>query len=320
MSVSDELRTTARELLQSGRVELFLAWSRGSLPLTASPVFITDPDQADTLLFDVTCGANLSVYFTKDSGQYRNRKVGVAVKGCDARSLVLHMQENQIDRNDVVIVGIPCNGVIDRKKALKITGGREILHLTESGDEVVLEGDGFSVTAARNDILATSCLTCSHPDATECDVFLGRAEERADNDLEDRVRELEEMTPEQRWDFFREEYDRCIRCYACRNVCPACYCSECFVDQNDPHWIGNTCDVTDTLIFHIIRNLHVAGRCVECGACARACPVDIDLMLLNGKAAKEIRQRFGVSAGLDPESRPPMAEFREDEKQDFIMG
>jgi ferredoxin len=92
------------------------------------------------------------------------------------------------------------------------------------------------------------------------------------------------------------------------------------VDQNDPQWIGKTPEITDTMIFHVIRNLHVAGRCVECGACERACPMGLDLLLLNRKAAREVEERFGYVTGLDPDEKPAMADFREDEKQDFIMG
>jgi ferredoxin len=321
MSVTEDLRSCVRGLFEEGRIDLFIGWERGSGAPAATPAFIEDPAEVDRLVFDATCGNNLSVFFTKDDRQYAGKRVGISVKGCDARSLVLQVVEKQVDRGNVVIVGVPCEGVVDRKKALRKTGGREVLELAESGTGFVLKGSGFEVRAEREEILSSSCLVCVHPDAREFDVFLGdpREEVRVEDRLKD-VREFESLPSSDRWARMEREYGKCIRCYACRNACPSCYCKVCFVDQNDPRWIGNTCDFTDTMIFHLVRNLHVAGRCVECGACERACPMDIDLLLLNRKVAAEVEERFGDVAGMDIGGKPAMADYREDEKQDFIMG
>ena len=321
MSVTEDLRSCVRGLFEEERIDLFIGWERGSGALVATPAFIEDPAEVDRLVFDATCGNNLSVFFTKDDRQYAGKRVGISVKGCDARSLVLQVVEKQVDRGNVVIVGVPCEGVVDRKKALRKTGGREVLELAESGTGFVLKGSGFEVRAEREEILSSSCLVCVHPDAREFDVFLGdpREEVRVEDRLKD-VREFESLPSSDRWARMEREYGKCIRCYACRNACPSCYCKVCFVDQNDPRWIGNTCDFTDTMIFHLVRNLHVAGRCVECGACERACPMDIDLLLLNRKVAAEVEERFGDVAGMDIGGKPAMADYREDEKQDFIMG
>lgn len=321
MNVTVKLRETIKKLISGDKVDLFISWGMGTLPLSATPVFITEEKEADNAVFDITCGNNLSIYFTKDSRQYSEKRVGIAVKGCDARSLVLNILENQIDRDRVVIVGVPCHGVLDTKKIREKTGEKEVLEVIEDGDTVIVKGADFDITLERSDVLSSSCLTCIHPDATEYDIFLGEA--RAEVSNENRRVELEEfgaLSSQEKWDRTTAEYERCIRCYACRNVCPSCYCSECFVDQNDPQWIGNTCDFTDTMIFHVIRNLHVAGRCVECGACARACPMDINLLLLNRKISEEVKERFGDTAGISISGKPVMGTYREDEKQDFIMG
>ncbi len=318
---TNDLRKAIRELLTEKKIDLFIGWEKGTLPLSATPLFITAGDDADKAVFDITCGNNLSIYFTKDRKQYADTKVGIAVKGCDARSMVLNILEKQIDRENVVIVGVPCHGVLDKKKVLAKTDGREVLDLIDEGDKVILKGKGYELSVDRNEILSSSCLACIYPDAQEYDIFIGdaRAEIQNENRLKE-IEELEALPSSERWARTQAEYEKCIRCYACRNVCPSCYCSVCFVDQNDPGWIGNTCEFTDTMIFHIIRNLHVAGRCVECGACSRACPMDINLLLLNRKIAKEVKDRFGDIAGLDINGKPAMVDFKEDEKQDFIMG
>ncbi len=321
MNTTNELRKNIKSLIAEKKVDLFLGWEKGSLPLAATPLFVTAEDQADKAIFDVTCGNNLSIYFTKDKKQFEGRKVGIAVKGCDARSVVLNILEKQIKRENVVIVGLPCNGVLDRKKVLAKTDGREVLELIDNGDTVIVKGNGFDLQLNREEVLSSSCLACIYPDAQEYDFFIGEARGEVPN--EGRLKEIEEfqtLSSLERWEQTRAEYEKCIRCYACRNVCPSCYCNVCFVDQNDPRWIGGTSEYTDTLIFHVIRNLHVAGRCVECGACQRACPMDINLLMLNRKVAMEVKDRFGDIAGLDINGKPAMSDFKEDEKQKFIMG
>ena len=321
MNMVNDFQKAIKELLADKKIDLFIGWEKGTLPLSATPLFVTTEDEADRVVFDITCGNNLSIYFTKDRKQFADKKVGIAVKGCDSRSVVLNILEKQIDRENVVMVGIPCHGVLDKKKVLAKTDGREVLELIDNGDTITVSGNGYELSLDRSEILSTSCLACIYPDAQECDIFIGepRTEVPNENRLKE-IKEFEALSTSERWAQTCTEYEKCIRCYACRNVCPSCYCNVCFVDQNDPGWIGNTNEFTDSMVFHIIRNLHVAGRCVECGACERACPMDINLLLLNRKVAMEVKDRFGDIAGLDINGKPAMVDFREDEKQEFIMG
>ena len=323
MNVNDELRDAAKKLLADGGADMVIGWGRGSLPMSSTPVFAATEEEADGLIFDATCGSNLAVYFTKDRRQLARdgKKTAVVAKGCDARSLVLYIKERQIERDNVVIIGVPCDGIIDRSKISEMTGGREVLEFSDNGAKVSVKGKDFELDIPREDVLSDSCLSCAHPDAEMSDIFVG--EHRGRGEVKDQyaeVEEFEKLSISKRWERIQKEYSKCIRCYACRNVCPSCYCSECFVDQNDPQWIGKTLDFSDTMIFHVIRNLHVAGRCVECGSCERACPMDIKLLLLNRKVAKEVAERFGMETGVDLDAKPAMSDFREDEKQDFIMG
>lgn len=146
------------------------------------------------------------------------------------------------------------------------------------------------------------------------DVLVGKAPKV---DIEDDawadVAELEAMTPSERLAFWTREFDRCLRCYACRQACPGCYCFECLVEQVDPQWVSIAHGVSEKAFFHIMRAYHLAGRCVECHACDNACPVHIPLSLLNRKIAKEVERLFDYTAGGDADTPPPLATFRKDE-------
>jgi len=319
----NELRQKARELLTTNEVALVIGWGRGSLPLTATPVFIDKPENVDQLIFDETCQNNLAVYLTKDKRRLvkNAEKIAIVVKGCDARSVVLYTVEKQIKRENIIIIGMPCQGVWDTSKIANKTGGREAEELLLDGDNLQLKGQGFELEVLKEDVLSRSCLSCAFPDAPVHDYFIGTPRKKVDVENEFQVvEEFEKLSADERYEAMTTEYSKCIRCYACRNVCPSCYCNECFVDQNDPQWIGKTPEVTDTIIFHLIRNLHVAGRCVECGACERACPLDLELLTINKKITREIKERFNYTAGLDIEEKAVMASYCENEKQDFIMG
>ncbi len=318
----DKLHEKVKSLLEEKQVELVIGWGKGSLPLTATPVFIKDTKDVDQLIFDHTCRNNLTMYLTKDKkslGKIHD-KIAIIVKGCDSRSVVLYAVENQIKRENVVIIGVPCSGIIEKKKISELTNDMEVLSTQIEGDHIIIKGRKEEFKFKLTEILSDSCLQCRYPDAIEYDHFIG--EPRGEIDINDEysvVEKFQEKSSKERWEAVKEEYSKCIRCYACRNVCPSCYCNECFVDGNDPQWIGKTPEVTDSIIFHLIRNLHIAGRCVDCGSCVSACPVDIDLRLMNKKVEKEVKERFNYVAGIDINEKPAMASFCEHEKQDFIL-
>ena len=132
--------------------------------------------------------------------------------------------------------------------------------------------------------------------------------------------EFSELPRKERKDYFYNEVSKCIRCYACRNVCPACYCVDCFVEETLPAWIGKTTNISDNMTFHWTRAIHVAGRCVGCESCARACPMGVDLTMLNRKLAKDVKDLFNIETGLDMEQELVFNEFKLDDPQPFLLG
>jgi len=150
------------------------------------------------------------------------------------------------------------------------------------------------------------------PVGIEPDILVGRVEE--DREEQERVaaelRRLERMSASERWDWWDQQFSKCIRCYACRQVCPFCYCEKCIAEENQPQWIDRSSSPQNNRSFHIIRASHLIGRCTNCGACDRACPVDIPLSVLYGKLAAEVQEVFGYVPGTDLEATPALITFQ----------
>jgi len=154
----------------------------------------------------------------------------------------------------------------------------------------------------------------------EPDVQVGQVEQDLDKDAQIRARieELEALPASERWNWWRQEFSKCIRCYACRQACPFCYCEECIVDENRPQWIGKSPLPRNNTSWNVIRAFHLVGRCIGCHECERACPVNIPLSLLNTKMAAEVEEMFGYVTGTDTTAVPALATFQVDDTNDTI--
>jgi len=110
----------------------------------------------------------------------------------------------------------------------------------------------------------------------------------------------------------------CVRCYACRQVCPLCVCERCVAEKTQPQWIESSPHARGNLSWNITRALHLAGRCVDCGECERFCPVGIPLTLVNRKLQEIVAERFDYKVSEDPENQAPIGGYRLDDEQEFI--
>jgi formate dehydrogenase subunit beta len=280
--IQEGIQVRARELLSLGEVSCIIGHER-SPKGRVRPVFVYDEAGAGRLVWDQTCHYNLMVYLRDQITPTRRKdeppRVAVVARPCDVRMLNVLIHEGQVIRDSVFVIGVACPGMVN--------------------------GDG----------LAEHCQRCKERVPVFYDALVGNppkvdvpAEAWAD------VAELEAMAPAERLAFWTREFDRCIRCYACRQACPGCYCFECLAEQVDPSWISIAHGLPQKAFFHVMRAYHLAGRCVECHACDQACPMHIPLSLLNRKIAKEVKALFGYIAGGDPETPPPLATFRKDEE------
>ena len=307
--MQERLKNKALELLKSGTVDRVLGWKTGEFFYDLTPAVFTNPEEIEKeFVFSPFSGANLSKYLIAESR--KGGKVAAFLKPCDTYSFTQLQKEHRILRENVYAVGVQCEGMCDIEK-LRSAGFEGIVGVREDGDQLDVETLYGDKTVSRQDMLLERCKVCKSKKMISCDEIIGQQGEEADTDRFSQVAQLEAMSPEERFEFWRNELSRCIRCNACRNVCPACSCEKCVFD-NANSGVRNkaAADSFEENLFHIIRAFHVAGRCTDCGECSRVCPQNIPLHLLNRKFIKDINELYGTyQAGSDLETVPPLTSF-----------
>ncbi len=300
--LTSDLIKIAKEKLASGAVQQVIGWRRGLFDEDVTPSTFKDAaDLEKNFVFNKYCKANLSKYLVKITRAIEtaktttrtnnamakqrdpnaaeapipNEKVLAFLKPGDTHSFCQLLKENRITRDDVYIVAVPCSCEMD---------------------ESVKEGEG--------------CDHCRNKKHVVYDEVFGKAREEAIGDPSrfEGVEKIAAMSADERHEFWKNEFSRCIRCNACRDVCPACTCEKCVFDNNALYTSQKVAQVPfEESLYHIIRAWHVAGRCTDCGECSRVCPEHIPLHLLNRKFVKDIDEIYGpYIAGSDMETKPPM--------------
>lgn len=306
-------------LLEEGKVDCVLGFEAGSLRFATTPLLTNDPAMVDRLVINPFITSNLAVFLPDLKG-----RVAVVAKGCDSRSIVSLIQDHKVSRETLVIVGVPCSGLIDIKKIEKLSGReREAIDgITVEGERVLVSAGGEKLEFLVKEVVFDHCLACELPTPREYDVLLGEPTHPRDKESQTKSREaisrLKGMSAAARWAYWRGEFGRCIRCYACRNACPVCFCERCFVEETEPAWVQPIARWQDNLIFQVTRNLHVAGRCTDCGNCERACPVGIPLRSLSREVYDIVGDLFGYQAGMDKEAAPLLGCYQATDIEDFI--
>ena len=309
--MQEQLIKRAKELLADGTVQKVVGWQKGLFDEDVTPAVFASAEELDKgFVFNKYCAANLSKYLVKITREIEikksttrmnntmakqrdpnaaeapipQEKVLVFLKPNDTYSFTELLKENRITRDDVYAIGVPCQDTLD--------GGEP-------------------------------CLNCLNKKPVSCDELIGVDAEVAEVEstrLEE-VAKIEAMTAEERYNYWQEQFSRCIRCNACRNVCPACTCEKCVFDNNALYTSQKVAETSfEESLFHIVRAWHVAGRCTDCGECSRVCPQNIPLHLLNRKFIKDINEIYGpYQAGSDLETRPPMLTFKEEDPEATII-
>lgn len=315
----EKIREMARKLLECGEVDMFIGYSAGSEVMRTVPVFINRPEDADQLVFSPFCVNNLVKYLL----DYRNipGKIAICVKGCDSRAVNRLIQDNQLERERIVVLGIPCPGMLDENIVGEVVDSdARLLDVSMDKESFNLKTDRGNHILRRDRYLMEKCLRCQKNNPVVYDYLIG--EELPQNGLEDQfsdVKKIDGLSVQEKSDYWDRQFSRCLRCYACRNVCPVCTCPECVFDQAQPGWVDRANNLSDNTAFHLVRAFHVAGRCVDCGECQRVCPVKIPISLLNRKILHDLKDLYGTpTPGLSPGDTPALGGFHTGDPEEFI--
>jgi formate dehydrogenase subunit beta len=306
----------AAALLADGTVGKVYGWKRGEFDWDVTPSLFETIDELESdFVWNDFCGANFSKYLVNETPK-SDKKLLVFLKPCDTYSFNQLLTEHRFDRNKVYAIGVPCDGMADIEKIKNAADG--ISSVTSDCVNLIIntlyDGD---ITIPLADVLPDRCINCKSKKHVAYDELLGEDGEILNPNRFDEVEKIEAMSPDERFAFWQNELSRCIRCNACRNVCPACTCEKCVFDNPDSG-VENKAAATsfEEQMFHIIRAFHVAGRCTDCGECSRVCPQHIPLHLLNRKFIKDIDNFYGeYQAGEEVGSQSPLVNFNMDDPE-----
>ena len=311
-----ELINRAKSLLEEGHVARVLGWKKGENVWDAEPAFFESAEALDAFVYNGFCGANLSKYMIEAAKL--EGKTLVFLKPCDSYSFNQLLREHRVDRDKAYIVGVGCKGKLSINKipfdGILNVSGADYPNAADMLQVETLYGDQ---TIAYKEAMLERCHVCKGKEHVVYDELIGESCDTVDADRFAEVERIEGMSPEEKFAFFQQELSKCIRCNACRNVCPACSCRKCVFDSTafDSAQKANSTSFEEKM-FHIIRAFHVAGRCTDCGECSRVCPQGIPLHLFNRKFIKDINALYGeYQAGSDLETKAPLTCFTTDDAE-----
>ena len=285
-AVTDAVLARAKELLSNGTVNRVIGWEKGLFEDDQTPRVFTSVEELDKdFIYNDYSVATVSKYLIKETK--KEGKILAFLKANDTYSFNQLVKEHRVNRDNVYIVAVPSNGEAQKGK----------IHVVY--DEI-MDTDG-KISAKKEE---------SQED-----------KEAFNKERFEMIAKLEAMTADERFAFWQNELSKCIRCNACRNVCPACTCEQCVFD-NPKSGVSQkaAADSFEEKMFHIIRAFHVAGRCTDCGECSRVCPQNIPLYLLNRKYIKDVDEIYGeYQAGEDTETRAPLNTYNTEDAEPSIV-
>ena len=300
----------AKQLLESGEVARVVGWKKGDFCYDPSPACFETVEELNDFVYNWFCGANLSKYLIEIAK--KEGKTAVFLKPCDTYSFNQLVKEHRIKRENVYVIAVECMAKLDIQKIK----AKDVAFVTDV--EVVEKDVKVSMLYGETvlykpEVVLDKCAVCNKTHQVKDEEIILHERPEKDVNRFAEVEKLEAMTEDERFAFWREQLSKCIRCNACRNVCPACSCIKCVFD-NPASGISAKAndDKFEEQMFHIIRAFHVAGRCTDCGECSRVCPQNIPLHLLNRKFIKDIDNLYGeYQAGETAEGKTPLTSYTE---------
>lgn len=330
------IRTALFKMLETGLVEKVLAFACGLDEKDIRPILIEDKKDVSRIVLTSYYPYNLSRLLKNYLG--KGVKIGLVVRSCDARACVELAKRNQVNIDNIYLIGIECSGVADPASSPEMAGDLYIF-----SKEMIAGGEKKPIDEK---LIRSNCLRCEYPVPSMADIscritpektfvtvnskkgeeIIAAAEiiaeqeespsreqlkERADQYQEKDFSSLKEMKPDDRLNYWLKQFDKCIKCYGCRNACPICYCKDCYLEAD--RILVKRGELPPERMFHLTRLAHVADSCINCGMCESVCPMEIPLSRLYHMLYKELSTVFKYEAGLDPKSPPPLGSITEEE-------
>lgn len=282
---SRRLAEIAARLLEEETVEAVLGLRYNPEAGWPTPYCARNPEDAVRLVWNEACYTNLAFYLTEMRG-----KTAIVAKPCDVRSIINLISENQLDRDNFIIIGIECEG---KRKDGKPAPGCDACPSSIPGFwDIAIGADGSD---------------------TWCDLPMAQTGENV-------TQWAKKSTVEERFDRFLKEINQCILCYACRQACQGCYCVSCFMDRKATPWEQIDADTGSKIAFHLTRAMHLAGRCTDCGACEKVCSSGVNLKYIYKGLSEFVEETYGFKAGVNPEATPVMNRYEADDPQVAFLG
>jgi len=289
------VRDCARSLLEQGEVGMVIGHRAAAPYGRGVPAFVTEPGEAGQLMVGPQCQVGIGKYLLDQTRATRGR-VAVIGRGCDILAARRLIADNRVAPDQVLLLWVPCAGRAVPEAMAK--GGAVARHclqcdvrLPEPGqDGIEIIGAHLAGALASASLVGEGCLEATAP-------RIAPAGPGADNAGD---------AGYERWSGW---FEHCLRCYACRATCPACNCDICVLESRSPQWVERSTALPQQFMFHFIRAMDVAGRCVNCGECERACPAGIPLMDLQQLVAADITELFGVERPHVPGEHEPLGIF-----------
>lgn len=281
-AMNKEIQGICRNLLENKLVDVILAYKGGGIDNSQIPYFIKNKDDVEELEWGNRCYQHLAPYLLE-----KKSRVGIVAKPCDVRAIIQYINEGQLNREDVYIIGVDCLGIVDALGNHRPGCGECTVRIPPIFDE--------------------------HVEDTRVKDLKLNGKNLSGEDLEINL------------DRFKKEIDKCILCYSCRQACYGCYCKTCFIEKDVPDWQpranGESPDTGTKMTFHLGRAMHLAGRCIDCGSCEAACASGVDIRYLIKEVTNFVKDIYDYETGMEIGEKPAMLTYTfEDREVGFLGG
>jgi ferredoxin len=317
--VTSQLHSLLKRVFKQG--DLIISYKESGIPGQMTPFFVRSADKIESISISPFCSNNLAVYLSELTllelfGSEKKGKVIITIKPCDANSVLQMISDAQIPREKVVIVIVECEMTI-ASKDIKNTIQDDFSKIELNQDKLVVTTmQKGSVQLTKNDVMANKCLDGSHCSLPVIsDYYFVGTEKKASNSKKPINQTLvqDSLSKADLKKLVESELSKCIRCNACRSICPACFCSDqCIMDKPKliAPFIEKEATTKNNILYHLIRFYHVAPNCTACGECERVCPQNITLSIFYKYLNAFNEKEFGYIPGKSDLERQKLLNYR----------